>query len=79
MFISSKSASNWPDNTPICCSHSNATVSYKAALLEKGHEVGEEAMVSLSPVDARHALRCDHAAVHALRSYMMTTCSRLQI
>ena len=28
--ISAKSALNWPDNAmPICCSHSNAMVSYK--------------------------------------------------
>ena len=60
--ISAKSALNWPDNAPICCSHSNAMVSYKGGERACSSGGGE---CCCAQHDARHALH-DHNLQHTL-------------
>ena len=63
--ISAKSALNWPDNAmPICCSHSNAMVSYKGGRRGGGHAAGAgRGECCCAQHDARHALH-DHNLQH---------------
>ena len=45
--IFAKSALNWPDNAPICCSHSNAMVSYREGMQQQ--QVASAVVLSMMP------------------------------